>query len=136
MPSLNPPLIFRQLFDPASSTYTYLLGDSASGEALIIDPVFEHQRRDAALLRATTELFVLDVTHDSDEIRRYEELATHFLPKVGLADRLFGHRIDEAADNRQGNIRFQQRDAHFAHGIADVLFLKRTAPALPVKDAA
>ncbi len=45
------PLIFRQLFDPASSTYTYLLGDAASGEALIIDPVFEHQRRDAALLR-------------------------------------------------------------------------------------
>ena len=44
-------LIFRQLFDPASSTYTYLLGDGASGEALIIDPVFEHQRRDAALLR-------------------------------------------------------------------------------------
>jgi glyoxylase-like metal-dependent hydrolase (beta-lactamase superfamily II)/rhodanese-related sulfurtransferase len=44
-------LIFRQLFDPASSTYTYLLGDSASGEALIIDSVFEHQQRDAALLR-------------------------------------------------------------------------------------
>ncbi|MCV2359988.1 MBL fold metallo-hydrolase [Paucibacter sp. TC2R-5] len=44
-------MIFRQLFDPASSTYTYLLGDKASGEALIIDPVFEHQRRDAALLR-------------------------------------------------------------------------------------
>ncbi len=44
-------LIFRQLFDPTSSTYTYLLGDSASGEALIIDPVFEHERRDLALLR-------------------------------------------------------------------------------------
>ena len=44
-------LIFRQLFDPASSTYTYLLGDAASGEALIIDPVFEHERRDVALLR-------------------------------------------------------------------------------------
>lgn len=44
-------LIFRQLFDPASSTYTYLLGDAASGEALLIDPVFEHERRDSALLR-------------------------------------------------------------------------------------
>jgi sulfur dioxygenase len=44
-------LIFRQLFDPASSTYTYLLGDPASGEALLIDSVFEHQQRDAALLR-------------------------------------------------------------------------------------
>ena len=42
-------LIFRQLFDVASSTYTYLLGDA--GEAVIIDPVFENARRDAALLR-------------------------------------------------------------------------------------
>jgi sulfur dioxygenase len=44
-------LIFRQLFDAASSTYTYLLGDAASGRALLIDPVFEHVRRDSALLR-------------------------------------------------------------------------------------
>jgi sulfur dioxygenase len=41
--------IFRQLFDPASSTYTYLLADG--GEALLIDPVFEQAERDAALLR-------------------------------------------------------------------------------------
>jgi sulfur dioxygenase len=44
-------LVFRQLFDPTSSTYTYLLGDADSGQALLIDPVFEHVRRDAALLR-------------------------------------------------------------------------------------
>jgi len=44
-------LVFRQLFDPTSSTYTYLLGDSQSGEAVIIDPVFENVRRDTALLR-------------------------------------------------------------------------------------
>ena len=43
-------LIFRQLFDPQSSTYTYLLGDPASREALLIDPVFEQVRRDAALI--------------------------------------------------------------------------------------
>jgi len=43
-------LVFRQLFDPQSSTYTYLLGDRASGTALLIDPVFEQVRRDAALL--------------------------------------------------------------------------------------
>ena len=42
-------LTFRQLFDPTSSTYTYLLGDG--GEAVLIDPVFEHVRRDAALVR-------------------------------------------------------------------------------------
>ena len=43
-------LIFRQLFDPQSSTYTYLLGDSVSREAVLIDTVFEQARRDAALL--------------------------------------------------------------------------------------
>jgi glyoxylase-like metal-dependent hydrolase (beta-lactamase superfamily II)/rhodanese-related sulfurtransferase len=42
-------LVFRQLFDPTSSTYTYLLGDA--GEAVLIDPVFENVRRDLALLR-------------------------------------------------------------------------------------
>jgi glyoxylase-like metal-dependent hydrolase (beta-lactamase superfamily II)/rhodanese-related sulfurtransferase len=44
-------LIFRQLFDPQSSTYSYLLGDRAAGEAILIDPVFEQAARDAALLR-------------------------------------------------------------------------------------
>jgi len=43
-------MIFRQLFDPQSSTYTYLLGDPKSGEAVMIDPVFEQVRRDAALV--------------------------------------------------------------------------------------
>jgi sulfur dioxygenase len=43
-------LIFRQLFDPQSSTYTYLLGDSASRAAVLIDPVFEQVRRDVALI--------------------------------------------------------------------------------------
>jgi sulfur dioxygenase len=43
-------MIFRQLFDPQSSTYTYLLADSATREAVLIDPVFEHARRDTALI--------------------------------------------------------------------------------------
>jgi sulfur dioxygenase len=43
-------LSFRQLADPQSSTYTYLLADSDSGEAVLIDPVFEQMRRDAALI--------------------------------------------------------------------------------------
>lgn len=42
-------MIFRQLFDPTSSTYTYLLGDSR--EALLIDPVYEQVPRDLALLQ-------------------------------------------------------------------------------------
>lgn len=45
--------------------------------------------RDSALLRATTELFTLDMDHGRDEIRQYEELATHLLPKVTESDRIF-----------------------------------------------
>ncbi|HZQ72247.1 MAG TPA: MBL fold metallo-hydrolase [Burkholderiales bacterium] len=43
-------MIFRQLFDPQSSTYTYLLADPASREAVLIDPVFDQALRDTALL--------------------------------------------------------------------------------------
>jgi glyoxylase-like metal-dependent hydrolase (beta-lactamase superfamily II)/rhodanese-related sulfurtransferase len=43
-------MIFRQLFEPQSSTYTYLLADRATRQALVIDPVFEQVRRDAALI--------------------------------------------------------------------------------------
>ena len=34
-------MIFRQLFDSTSSTYTYLIASRKGGEALMIDPVFE-----------------------------------------------------------------------------------------------
>ncbi|KAM3960259.1 persulfide dioxygenase ETHE1, mitochondrial isoform 2-T2 [Aphomia sociella] len=42
---------FRQLFDPVSCTYTYLLGDKKTREAVIIDPVIEHAERDAGLIK-------------------------------------------------------------------------------------
>ena len=34
-------MIFRQLFDGVSSTYSYLIASRHGGEALIIDPVLE-----------------------------------------------------------------------------------------------
>ena len=43
--------MFRQLFDPVSSTYSYLLADDESREAVLIDPVYEQARRDTALIR-------------------------------------------------------------------------------------
>lgn len=53
-----------QLFDPASSTYTYLLFDADSREALIIDPVDEQLERDLAVLREYGLKLVLAVeTH-------------------------------------------------------------------------
>jgi glyoxylase-like metal-dependent hydrolase (beta-lactamase superfamily II)/rhodanese-related sulfurtransferase len=44
-------MIFRQLYDPQSSTYSYILGDETTREAIIIDPVFEQVRREVALLQ-------------------------------------------------------------------------------------
>ncbi|MEO8739190.1 MAG: MBL fold metallo-hydrolase [Casimicrobiaceae bacterium] len=44
-------MIFRQLFDPQSSTYSYLLADGTTRAAVLIDPVFEQARRDAALIQ-------------------------------------------------------------------------------------
>jgi sulfur dioxygenase len=63
-------LVFRQLFDQESSTYTYLLGDSASGEAVIIDPVFEQVERDSALLRelGLKLCYVLDTHCHADHV--------------------------------------------------------------------
>ncbi len=44
-------MIFRQLFDQASGTYTYLLASRPGGEALIIDPVLEKVDRYIQLVR-------------------------------------------------------------------------------------
>jgi len=43
-------MIFRQLFDEATWTYTYIVADDATKEALIIDAVLEKVERDAALI--------------------------------------------------------------------------------------
>ena len=43
-------MIFRQLFDSASSTYTYLLASRVGGEALLLDPVLEKTDRYLKLL--------------------------------------------------------------------------------------
>jgi glyoxylase-like metal-dependent hydrolase (beta-lactamase superfamily II)/rhodanese-related sulfurtransferase len=63
-------LIFRQLFDPQSSTYTYLLGCGKSREAVLIDPVFEQVRRDAALIGelGLTLRYTLDTHVHADHV--------------------------------------------------------------------
>ena len=43
-------MIFRQLFDPQSSTYTYLLADFRTRDAVLIDPVIEQVPRDSAMI--------------------------------------------------------------------------------------
>lgn len=44
-------MLFRQLFDPETSTYTYLIADLKTREAILVDPVLEQVERDRQLLR-------------------------------------------------------------------------------------
>jgi glyoxylase-like metal-dependent hydrolase (beta-lactamase superfamily II) len=57
-------MLFRQLFDGVSSTYTYLLADRKGGEALIIDPVAERVDQYAKLIEELDLKLVMAVdTH-------------------------------------------------------------------------
>jgi glyoxylase-like metal-dependent hydrolase (beta-lactamase superfamily II) len=57
-------MIFRQLFDAESSTYTYMLAERRGGEALIIDPVLENVPQYLQLVRELDLKLVMAVdTH-------------------------------------------------------------------------
>ena len=94
-------LIFRQLFDATSSTYTYLLADRASGQALLIDPVYEQARRDAALIAELdlTLLWTLDTHVHADHVTGAWLLRERLGSRIALArssgaegaDRLLEH---------------------------------------------
>ena len=44
-------MIFAQLFDTKSSTYTYIISSGKGREALIIDPVIEHTDKYIQILK-------------------------------------------------------------------------------------
>jgi sulfur dioxygenase len=57
-------MIFRQLFEPVSSTYTYLLGCPDTGEAALIDPVMPAWQRDLGIVNALGLRLVMTIdTH-------------------------------------------------------------------------
>ncbi|TDR30186.1 MBL fold metallo-hydrolase [Hydromonas duriensis] len=68
-----------QLFDPVSSTYTYILYDVHSRDALIIDPVEEQLERDLSVLRENNlHLEWIVETHaHADHITSAARLAEH-----------------------------------------------------------
>ena len=69
-----------QLFDPASSTYTYIVFDAGTREAIIIDPVDEQLDRDLEVLRQyeLTLAWTVETHAHSDHITSAGQLAGWF----------------------------------------------------------
>lgn len=69
-PALLAGMFLRQLFDPESSTYTYLIADPATGQAALIDPVAEQVERDLTLIGELgfTLAWVLDTHVHADHV--------------------------------------------------------------------
>lgn len=78
---LHPPHAMQplQLFDPASSTYTYVLFDEATRDAIIIDPVDVQLERDLATLRqyGLTLAWTVETHAHADHITSAGQLAEH-----------------------------------------------------------
>lgn len=69
-------MIFRQMFDSASSTYTYLIADEKTGHACLIDPVLEKLSLYKQLLSDLnlTLIYALDTHIHADHITALGEL--------------------------------------------------------------
>lgn len=89
-------MIFRQLFDQASSTYTYLLASEATGEAVLVDAVFEQHARDAALVRelGLKLLFTIDTHCHADHVTGACLLKHALGSKVALSGRYGASNVD------------------------------------------
>jgi len=94
-------MLFRQLFDPETSTYTYLLADEATRDAIVVDPVLDQIERDTGLVRELDlELrYALDTHVHADHVTALgslrERLGTRTVMSeragVGCADLLVKH---------------------------------------------
>lgn len=103
-------IIFRQLHDLKSSTYTYLLADPATREAVMIDPVFEHARRDAALIRelGLELLFTIDTHVHADHVTGAWLLKQSTGSRISIAARSSAEWNDVPLGHRD-QIRFGSR---------------------------
>lgn len=94
-------MIFRQLFDQVSSTYTYLLADDATREAVLIDCVFERHARDLALIRELE----LSLTHVVDTHCHADHVTGAWLmhqatgAQVSLSGRYGAEYVDRALED-------------------------------------
>ena len=127
-------MIFRQLFEPLSSTYTYLLGCEETGQALLIDPVISAIDRDLEQVHSLglTLAFSLDTHIHADHITAAQELKHKAGSKIAAPafDRLActDVGIEEGTLFQVGSITLNplhtpgHTDGHFAYLFGDKLF--------------
>lgn len=127
-------MIFRQLFEPLSSTYTYLLGCETTGEAVLIDPVVNSIERDLSVLQSLG--LRLSCTIDTHIHADHITAARHLRDRVGskiaapAVDALpcVDIGLDEGTPFRLGSITLDplftpgHTDGHFAYRAGDRLF--------------
>lgn len=102
-------MLFRQLFDLETSTYTYLLADEATREAVIIDPVLEQLERDAGLIGelGLTLRYTLDTHVHADHVTASGALRDRLGARTVLSERAGVGCADELV--REGStVRFGQ----------------------------
>lgn len=127
-------MIFRQLFEPLSSTYTYLLGCEETGQAVLIDPVIVAVERDLAELeRLGLALACTLETHiHADHITAALELKKRTGSRIAApaCDRLpcTDLGIEEGRPLQVGGIALQplhtpgHTDGHFSYLAGDRVF--------------
>ncbi len=126
-----------QLFDTASSTYTYVLFDEATRDALIIDPVDDQLERDLALLRqyGLQLAWTVETHAHADHITSAGLLAEHAGAKTAAPS---GCGIGTAAVQLQHNQRLVFGNQHVdavhtpGHTAGSMCFLWRSDQALHV----
>ena len=126
-------MIFRQLGEPVSNTYTYLLGCETSGKAMLIDPVINSIDRDLQVLQSLglTLVYTLDTHIHADHITAARQLRARVGSRIAAPafDRLpcVDVGIVEAVPFELGGIKLEplhtpgHTDGHFAYRCNDRL---------------
>jgi len=124
-------MLFRQLFEPLSSTYTYLLGCEATGRAILVDPVLPAWERDLQVVRSlglelacTVETHV-HADHITSAARLKREAGSAIVFPVGDSFACVDRLIDEARPLEVGSVRLEgiatpgHTDDHFAYRVGE-----------------
>ncbi|MGL1832450.1 MBL fold metallo-hydrolase [Rhodocyclaceae bacterium SMB388] len=127
-------MIFRQLFEPVSSTYTYLIGCDETGQALLIDPVLPSWERDLEALGSLglRLAFTLDTHIHADHITAARKLRDEVGSRIACPalDRLpcADIGLEEGIPFELGSIRLDplftpgHTDGHHAYRVGERLF--------------